>query len=183
MTTGTTGTTVLEGRVWKLGDNVLLSRVLSPRYDELGTIGRLDELVGHLLEDVVPGFAGEVRSGDVIVTGNRFGVGKHHFWVIRALQQVGVSAVLAESIDPLFQRESIDRGLFALACPGVSTAVVAGERVRIDLLTGVGQRLDRKQAFSVAAPARLLVEIAASGGLEEYTLARLAAQRGEPQRT
>lgn len=176
-------TTVLEGRVWKLGDNVLLSHVLSSRYDELGTMGRLDELVGHILEDLVPNFAGEVRFGDVIVAESNFGVGKHHFWVIRALQQVGVSAVLAESIDPLFQRESIDRGLYALACPGISTAVVDGELMRLDLLTGVGQSLDRKQTFNVAAPARLLVEIASSGGLADYTLARLAAQRGDPQRT
>jgi 3-isopropylmalate/(R)-2-methylmalate dehydratase small subunit len=176
-------TAILEGRVWKLGDNVLLSHVLSPRYDELGTMGRLDELVGHLLEDLVPKFAGQVRFGDVIVTGSGFGVGKHHFWVIRALMQVGVSAVLAESIDPLFQRESIDRGLYALACPGISTAVVNDELMRLDLLTGAGQSLDQKQTFNVTAPARLLVEIAASGGLAEYTLARLAAQRGEPQRT
>jgi 3-isopropylmalate/(R)-2-methylmalate dehydratase small subunit len=179
----TTRTTTLEGRVWKLGDNVLLSHVLSPRYDELGTLGRLDELVGHLLEDLVPNFAGEVRFGDVIVTGSAFGVGKHHFWVIRALQQVGVSAVLAESIDPLFQRESIDRGLFALACPGISTSVVDGELMRLDLLTGAGQSLDGKRTFNVTAPARLLVEIAGRGGLEEYTLARLAASRGERQRT
>jgi len=178
----TTEATILEGRVWKLGDNVLLSRVLSPRYDELGTMGRLDELVGHLLEELVPTFAGDVRLGDVIVTGNRFGVGKHHFWVIRALQQVGVAAVLAESMDPLFQRESIDRGLFALACPGISTAVVDGELMRLDLLTGAGHSPDRKQPFNVTAPARLLVEIAASGGLAQYTLARIAAQRGEPQR-
>jgi 3-isopropylmalate/(R)-2-methylmalate dehydratase small subunit len=176
-------TTMLEGRVWKLGDNVLLSHVLSPRYDELGTMGRHDELVGHILEDLVPDFAGEVRFGDVIVAGSRFGVGKHHFWVIRALQEVGVSAVLAESIDPLFQRESIDRGLFALACPGISTAVVDDELIRFDLLTGVGQSLARKQTFNVTAPARLLVEIAASGGLAKYTLARLAAERGRPQRT
>ena len=150
------GVTALEGRVWKLGDNVPLEDVMSAKYDELATTDRITEIVRHTLEHLVPNFADNVRPGDMIVTGTRFGIGKHHFGVIGALQEVGVSAVLSESLDPLFQRESIDRGLYALAFPGITSVVADGERMRLELLTGTGVNLSRELSFKLTPASRLL---------------------------
>ena len=66
-----------------------------------------------------PGWVDRCSTGDVIVGGRNFGMGSNRP-AARSLRNIGVGFLLAESINGLFFRNSVNFGFLALECPGVS---------------------------------------------------------------
>ena len=69
----------MTGRVWKFGDNIDTD-VLAPG---LYMKSPLAELAGHCLEAVEPRFAREVKPGDIVVGGRKFGMGSSRAEALR----------------------------------------------------------------------------------------------------
>ena len=55
----------------------------------------LPVLASHCLEAIDPGFASEVRQGDIVVGGESFGIGSSREQAVQALAQLGVGAIVA----------------------------------------------------------------------------------------
>jgi len=104
----------MSGRTWKLGENVDTDVLAPGRYMKFG----IDEIARHCLEDVLPGFATQVKPGDVIVAGRNFGAGSSREQAPQALKHLGVAAVLAPSFAGLFYRNALNLGLPVLVCDG-----------------------------------------------------------------
>jgi len=102
----------MSGRTWKLGDNVDTDVLAPGRYMKFG----IEEIARHCLEDLLPGFAAQVRPGDVIVAGRNFGAGSSREQAPQALKHLGVAAVLAPSYAGLFYRNALNLGLPVLVC-------------------------------------------------------------------
>ena len=62
---------VLTGRVWKYGDDINTDVIFPGKYTY--TDLPPEEMAEHALEDLDPGFASNVRAGDIIVAGTNFG--------------------------------------------------------------------------------------------------------------
>ena len=60
------------GTAHVFGDNVDTDRIIPGKYTK--TLN-LDDLAGHVLEDLDPGFRSRVRPGDILVAGKNFGAG------------------------------------------------------------------------------------------------------------
>jgi hypothetical protein len=58
-----------------------------------------------------------MRKGDAIVAGRNFGMGSNRP-ASRSLRNIGIGFLLAESINGLFFRNSVNFGFLALECPG-----------------------------------------------------------------
>jgi 3-isopropylmalate/(R)-2-methylmalate dehydratase small subunit len=82
-----------------------------------------------------PGWVDDVHAGDVIVAGRNFGTGSSRP-ASRVLRDLGISAVLAESLNWLFFRNCVNYGLAALECPGVHEAFDEGDLAGFDLASG-----------------------------------------------
>src|SRR5438445_10351850 len=67
--------------------------------------------------DARPGFAKEVKPGDVLVGGENFGCGSSREYAVAALKKLGVGAVVAKSFARIFFRNCINLGI-----PGVDSA-------------------------------------------------------------
>jgi 3-isopropylmalate/(R)-2-methylmalate dehydratase small subunit len=102
----------MSGRTWKLGENVDTDVLAPGRYMKFG----IEEIARHCLEDLLPGFAAQVRPGDVIVAGRNFGAGSSREQAPQALKHLGVAAVLAPSFAGLFYRNALNLGLPVLVC-------------------------------------------------------------------
>jgi aconitase A len=63
------------------------------------------------------GWVDQVRAGDIIVGGLNYGMGSSHP-AARSLRNLGIAALLAESINGLFFRNAVNFGLLALGCWG-----------------------------------------------------------------
>jgi len=156
---------MIEGRVWKYGDNVDTDVILPGRYVALTDPV---DLAQHCLEDLDPEFARRVRPGDIIVAGYNFGCGSSREMAPLAIQGSGISCVVASSFAPIFYRNAINIGLPILVTPKVAAETEQGDILRIDLLSGKVENVFRERVFYAEPFPLLLNDIIRSGGLLPY---------------
>jgi len=164
---------IIEGRVWKLGDNVDTDQLLPGRYLSLTDPG---ELAAHCLEDVRPSFSREVRPGDIIVAGENMGCGSSREHAPIALKALGISCLVAHSFARIFFRNTINLGLPALTCPQAVDAIQDGDLVRVDLASGRIENLTRPFEASFSPLPAFLVEIVDAGGMTAYVREKTRSQ-------
>jgi len=117
-------------RVWLFGANVDTDQILPGRYAPYMTSEAA--LREYPFVEARPEFAGEVRSGDVIVAGENFGCGSSREYAPRALKAVGIAAIIAPSFARIFYRNALNLGLplFEVDLTGALRDV---QRVTLDL--------------------------------------------------
>jgi 3-isopropylmalate/(R)-2-methylmalate dehydratase small subunit len=119
---------MIAAKLWKFGDDIntdlmlpgaVMSKTEAEQARAVFTANR-------------PGWLDQMKPGDAIVGGRNYGMGSNRP-ASRSLRNIGISFLLAESINGLFFRNSVNYGLLALECPGCSTAFAEGDTAEIDL--------------------------------------------------
>ena len=156
---------VIRGRVWKFGDSIETDAI-NPYY----RYPTMEELKQHTMEAYRPEFPKAVRPGDILVAGRNFGCGSSRPGLV--LREVGIAAIVAESVARLFLRNSIARAIPIFIAPGVSGIVNDGEVLEVDY----PQRCVRNPASGATAEIRpfppLIEQIFECGGLPEFAYER-----------
>ena len=165
---------VLEGKVWKFGDNISTD-LLSPGIAGFGKAATGDS-AEFCMAAVRPKFAKEVRPGDLVVAGRNFGCGSSRP-AAKNLITLGVSCVLAESIGAIFFRNSINFGLPSLTVNGVSDVFKEGDRAMINLRDGLIQNLSNKKSLTIEPFPPEIMRILEAGGLVAFLKAEAAQGR------
>lgn len=153
--------TVLSGRVWKYGDDVNTDVIFPGKYTY--TLREPAEWARHALEDLDPGFAGNVRPGDIVVAGRNWGCGSSREQAVGALKAAGVTAIIAKSFARIYFRNAVNNGLLPVVCPEAVAAIQPGETVSIDLDRCVVRCAAGEFSFPPLSPS--LRAIVAAGGL------------------
>jgi 3-isopropylmalate/(R)-2-methylmalate dehydratase small subunit len=142
------------------------------------------ELAALAMADRDPGFAASVGKGDLLVGGRNFGYGHPHYPAMKAMRQLGIAGVVAESFSPGFFRGEISMGFPLATCPGILTAVSRGDEIEVDWAAGLVRLLTQAQARTstltlqpLAAAERQTLE---AGGLIPYLQRRLSHPTGAP---
>ena len=99
---------VIQGRIFKFGDNVNSDLIIPGRY--LIYIDR-EKLGQHAFEMLGEGFPDKLRSFDILVAGRNFGCGSAREQAATAIQGLGIKAVVAASFARTFYRNAINDGL------------------------------------------------------------------------
>lgn len=120
----------------------------------------------HCLEAVRPGFARDVRRGDVIVAGAHFGIGSSREQAASVLVHLGVAAVIAPSYSGLYLRNAFNVGLLLLTCP-CSTLIDDGEAIAFDARAGRVTRAGGNELACDPIPGFLLDMVEAGGLLPQ----------------
>jgi len=152
---------VVEGTVWKFGDNVNTDEVIPGRYL---TITDPEKLAKHTFEDVDPDFPDKITEGDILVGGENFGCGSSREQAPLVLKTLGIGAVLAESFARIFFRNSINLGLPVIECAGITESVQTGDRLRVTLEEGKIEVLESDKTLKGTVLPQFLIEIIRSGG-------------------
>ncbi len=161
---------IFEGAVHTFGRDVDTDVIIPARY--LNT-NDPDELGSHCMEDIDADFVTRVRPGDIIVAGANFGCGSSREHAPVAIRAAGVSCVIAASFARIFYRNAINTGLPIVVCPAAAAAVRAGDRLRVDLTTGVVTDLTQDATWQADAFPAFMQELIAQGGLLPYVRARV----------
>jgi len=159
---------VIEGRVYKFGDNVNSDIIIPGRY--LIYIDR-ERLAQHAFEMLGEGFPEKLRSFDILVAGRNFGCGSAREQAATAIQGLGIKAVVAASFARTFYRNAINDGLPIIECPQLYADAQEGDRIRIDLEAGRIDRSGAEYAFPrMPDSVRKILEL---GGLAAYLQSQL----------
>lgn len=118
----------VSGRVWKFGDNINTDLML-PGYVHAATE---EEQARAVFAANRPGWVNEVRQGDFIVGGRNYGMGSSRP-AARSIRNIGIACLIADSINGLFFRNSVNFGLLAIECPGVSKVFDEGQIAEVSL--------------------------------------------------
>jgi len=151
--------------VWVYGDDINTDMLFPGKYTY--TCSTPEEIKPHLLEDLDPGFAGAVQTGDIILAGKNFGCGSSREQPSVGLKSVGITAVVAKSFARIFYRSAINQGLLLVECPDAVEAFKPGDTLDLDVETGRISVGSREFTFP-QLPERIL-SIRNAGGLLPFT--------------
>jgi 3-isopropylmalate/(R)-2-methylmalate dehydratase small subunit len=155
---------MLKGKVFKFGDDISTDHIIAGRWFHLRS--NLPELAKHVLEDVNPTFATEVKVGDFIVGGKNFGLGSSREHAPLVIREVGIKAILARSVARIFFRNALNSGLPVLICD--TDKIDNGDELEIDLGTGIITDITNKTQLSFSKIPDVMLQILDEGGLVPY---------------
>lgn len=161
---------VLEGKVWRYGDNIDTDVIIPARY--LNTFDP-KELAKHCMVDIDPTFAENVKAGDIMVSGKNFGCGSSREHAPVAIKASGVPVVIASSFARIFYRNGINVGLPLLEIGDDVEKIHAGDTLRIDISTGKIENLTTGDTFQAPPLPGFIQDIAKAGGLINYVKGKM----------
>ena len=149
-----------RGRVWLFGDSINTDLMYPGFVTTLPEAERPKYCMGANR----PGWSEQVKEGDIVVAGKNFGCGSSRP-AAKSLRSLGVSCLLAESINGLFLRNAINFGLPALSLEGVSKMFKEGDMAEVDVRTGQVTNVKTSETRSAKPLPQALITIVESGGL------------------
>jgi len=164
---------VIRGRVWKFGDSVDTD-VIAPNQ----RAATYEELKKITMDAYRPEFAKEVKPGDVIVGGKNFGYGSHRESANAVLRDVGIAAIVAESVARIFFRIGISFGMPTFVAPGVTALVEDGDEIEIDYEAGVVRNPRTGKTISVPKYPPSIQRIFDAGGIIPLLIDRYTKEMG-----
>lgn len=154
----------LRGRAFIFGEGVSTDHIAPGRFFHLRS--NLPELAKHVLEDLRPEFASQVRPGDMVVGGSNFGQGSSREHAPAIMKIAGVSAVLAKSFPRIFYRNCINVGLPAIMLD--TDDIGEGDELEIDLRAGYITNVTKGRNYTFPPLPTVMANILADGGLVEH---------------
>lgn len=162
----------MSGRAFVFGDDIDTDALAPGRYMKAS----IEELAQHCLEAVDPGFAKDVRPGDVVVAGRNFGMGSSREQAAQALTVLGIAAVVAKSFGGIFYRNALNLGLPVIVC-AQADAIRAGDRLGFDLAGGTVVNETTGRTLPSEPLPQFLLDMLSDGGLVPHLEKRFARQK------
>lgn len=150
-------------RVWLFGDDVDTDQILPGRYAPYMTSEA--DLHKFPFIEARPEFAETVQPGDVIVAGENFGCGSSREYAPRALELVGIAAIVAPSFARIFYRNALNLGL-PLFERDLRDQVQDGQPVSLDLERPA--LLLEETGIELPAPPDWVRQVWQAGGIVGY---------------
>jgi len=158
--------TILKGKVWYIPfDNIDSDMIYHSQYAEANeaksmTDRTFSKLTGY--ED----FANKVAPGDIIVTGNNFGLGSSRQQTVDCFKALGIHAIIAKSFAVIYERNAINAGLPIIVCNHIEELELqTNDIMEIDLNSGKINNLHNDKSVFAEKFSNIQMEIYQRGGL------------------
>lgn len=167
-------------RVWKFGDNINTDLILPI----IAFYLPYQEQARYVFSANRPGWVDQMKAGDIILAGKNFGMGSSRP-AARSLVTLGVSCVVAHSINGLFFRNAVNWALPSMECPDVQEAFDEGDMAEVDFDHSTVRNVTRGTTLQSRPMPPPLVSVVKAGGI--YALLEkdglIAPQDGPQQKT
>jgi 3-isopropylmalate/(R)-2-methylmalate dehydratase large subunit len=157
-----------SGKVWDYSDvdNLNTDQMFAGKYTYNVLSSDPASIIPYLFEDFDPSFRSNVKSGDIIITGDNFGCGSSREHPSVGFAFLGIGAIIVKSVNRIFYRSSINQGLVLIVHKEAVDAYKRGDNVNISLENGV-INVGNKQFSFEPLPGKLK-EIIDKKGLVNY---------------
>ena len=150
----------VAGRAWVFGDNINTDLM----FPTAAFTATEDERARLVFSANRPGWAAAVRPGDLLVAGTNFGTGSGRP-AAKYLRKLGIAGIVAESVNGLFLRNSINFALPVMECPGVVACTGEGDVLTVDYRSGEVANTTTSIVLSGRGLPDPLLEVIETGGL------------------
>jgi methanogen homoaconitase small subunit len=154
-------------RAWVFGDDLDTDQMVPGRYAPF-MVGQ-DKFQDYAFYDARPGFAKEVKAGDILVGGENFGCGSSREYAVAALKKLGVGGIVAKNFARIFFRNCINLGIPVVESADAVALARDGDDVTLDL-PGALLRTPRGDA-AIRPLAPFAQQILSAGGVVRYLAA------------
>ena len=151
---------MVTGRVWKFGADINTDLMLP---GPLLTASE-EEQRRAVFSANRPGWVDEIAPGDIIIGGRNFGTGSSRP-AARSLRNLGLGALIAESINGLFFRNAVSFGFLALECLDISSAFEEGHTAEIAIEIWTVRNRDTGAVLPISPIPEQLLSLMTSGGI------------------
>ena len=149
-----------KAKVWKFGDNINTDLILpiTVFYETPEKQARM------VFNSNRPGWVDQVQPGDILIGGKNFGMGSSRP-AARSLKNVGLSCVIAHSLNGLFYRNCINFAFPAIECPGVDEIFEEGEMAEVDFESATVRNITRGKSLAGRPTPPQLLDLVKAGGI------------------
>ena len=147
-------------RVWKFGDNINTDLILP----NVAFYLTPQEQIKYIFRANRPGWVEQVQAGDILIGGKNFGMGSSRP-AARNLKNLGLSCLVAHSINGLFYRNAVNFAFPAMECSGVEALFDEGDTAEIDFGSGSVKNLRTGKALPARTIPPELLRIVEAGGI------------------
>jgi 3-isopropylmalate/(R)-2-methylmalate dehydratase small subunit len=151
---------MLTGRVWKFGNDINTDLMLP---GSLLTASE-EEQRRAVFSANRPGWIDQIQPGDIILSGRNFGTGSSRP-AARSLRNLGLGALIAESINGLFSRNAVSFGFLALECRGIHAAFEEGQIAEISIADWTVRNRDTGAVTEISPVPERLLSLMTGGGI------------------
>jgi 3-isopropylmalate/(R)-2-methylmalate dehydratase small subunit len=149
-----------KARVWKFGDNINTDLILPITAFLLTS----QEQAKFVFKANRPGWVDLVQPGDILIGGNNFGMGSSRP-AARSLKTLGLSCLVAQSINGLFYRNCINFAFPAMECPGVEALFEEGDVAEVDFDAATVRNITRNKSLAGRPTPPQLLDLVKAGGI------------------
>jgi len=172
---------IIEGTVWKVGDNVNTESITPSRWLHEGH----DSLMAHIGEILIPDFPKKVNNGDIWAGGFNLGCSSSRNAPL-FLKDKGIGVILCHSASRIFYRNALNSGLPIFEIGEGAEKIHMGDRVRVNVRTGEIKNLATGEEIRTKPLPDFIMAILEAGGINRYILSRkseykLLKRRGEDE--
>jgi 3-isopropylmalate/(R)-2-methylmalate dehydratase small subunit len=158
---------IVEGTVWRVGNNVNTESITPSRWLHEGEVPMLE----HIGEILIPEFPKKMTTGDLWVGGSNLGCSSSRNAPL-FLKKKGIGVVLCHSASRIFYRNALNSGLPIFEIGTEIEKIRMGDRVRVDVMKGLVKNLTTGQTIQAKPLPGFIMEILNAGGITEYILSR-----------
>jgi 3-isopropylmalate/(R)-2-methylmalate dehydratase small subunit len=148
----------------KIQNDINTDYVISGRYKF--KIQDEKELAKYIFEDLDPGFAKKIKSGDFLAAGDNFGCGSSREQAPVALKASGIQAVLAKSFSRIFYRNAFNVGLCLIECE--TRFIDDMDELEVDLKKNVVKNITKGLNIEIRPVPKIMMDFLSVGGAIEY---------------
>ncbi len=170
----------MRGQAWVFGDILDVDHEIFPFKVLIANIGRnpsYEEMGKYCMTGVDPDFPKKVKKGDFIVAGENMGYGHDHDTACKTIRGAGVAAVICNSTNSYFLRNSTDHGLPVVEIPGIREETREGDALELDLAAGTLKNLTKGSEYSFVPFPGEILDIIEAGGILSYLRKEIGAGR------
>ncbi len=150
----------ITGKAWVFGDSINTDLM----YPHICYTVPDEEKPKYTMWANRPDWASKVNPGDILVAGKNFGIGSSRPAAAN-LKALGISCVLAETVNGLFLRNSVNFGFLTLSCSGITGMAEEGDTLDVDLDKGLVRNHDNGDELTFSPLPDFLLEIIEEGGI------------------
>ena len=164
-TTKTTKTKewIVEGRVWKVGDNVNTESITPSHWLHSGH----EPMMEHIGEMLIPEFPKKAKKNDIWAAGTNLGCSSSRNAPL-FLKDKGIGVVICASAARIFYRNALNSGLPIFEVGEEMKKIRMGDTLRVHVGTGKIENLTTGETIQAKPFPDFIMEILEAGGINKY---------------